>query len=219
MPNARDLRLQADYDQLRALADRSGGRLVIESVKSHPPDEYILVYHCRTIERLHAGKPVYRSLNRVRIKLPARYPVPSAPPVVEMQTAIFNPHVYTNRLVCMGSWQTSEYLEDTVLRLGAMMQFDRRYMDVRDPANEQAMYWVTQNLLVLPTDQVSFLGDDAPMTHSGGQKPEGNQLDGNQKSGNAIASIGDWMREARETQDDAFTGLSEDTSLVWQDLE
>lgn len=214
MPNARDLRLQADYDQVRALADRSGGRLVIESVKGRPPDQYVLVYHCRTIERLHAGKPVYRSLNRVRITLPARYPVPSAPPVVEMQTAIFNPHVYLNRLVCIGSWQTSEYLEDIVLRLGAMMQFDRRYMDVRDPANDQAMYWVTQNLILLPTDHISFSGDDTPLTRSGGQK-----TDSNQKPTIGIASIGDWMREAREAQDDAFTGLSEDTSLVWQDLE
>ena len=89
MPNARDLRLQADYEQVRALAENSGGRLVIESTKGRPPDEYMLVYHCRSIEAVRDGKPVYRSLNRVRIKLPARYPVPSAPPVAEFQTPDF----------------------------------------------------------------------------------------------------------------------------------
>ncbi len=208
MPNARDLRLQADYDQVRDLVAKSGGRLVLESTKGRPPDEYILVYHCRSIEALKDGKPVYRTLNRVRIKLPARYPAPSAPPIVEMKTPIFNPHVYTNLVVCMGSWQTTEYLEDTVLRLGAMIQFDRRHMNVLDPANEQAMYWVTQNLLILPTDTVTFQGDDPPVT-----RPATFAVN------DGIPTIEAWMRQSREAKDETFTGLAEDTSLVWEEVE
>jgi ubiquitin-protein ligase len=208
MPNARDLRLQADYEQVRALASNSSGRLVIESTKGHPPDEYILVYHCRSIEAVSDGKPVYRSVNRVRIKLPARYPVPSAPPVAEFQTPIFSPHVYLNRVVCMGDWQTSEYLEDIVLRIGAMMQFDRRYMNVLDPANEQAMYWVTQNLLILPSDNISFMGNDPPLTKASAAKPVSD-----------LPTISDLMRQAGEPKEEAFTGLTEETSLVWQDVE
>lgn len=208
MPNARDLRLQADYDQVRDLVAKSGGRLVLESTKGRPPDEYLLVYHCRSIEALKDGKPVYRTLNRVRIKLPARYPAPSAPPIVEMKTPIFNPHVYTNLVVCMGSWQTTEYLEDTVLRLGAMIQFDRRHMNVLDPANEQAMYWVTQNLLILPTDTVTFLGDDPPVT-----KPATFAVN------DGIPTMETWMRQSREAKDEPFTGLAEDTSLVWEEVE
>ena len=37
----------------------------------------------------------------VRVKLPTKYPSPSAPPVVEMLTLIFHPHVYPNLTVCM----------------------------------------------------------------------------------------------------------------------
>ena len=233
MLNARDLRLQTDYEQVRALAENSGGRLVIESTKGRPPDEYLLVYHCRTVEAVRDGTPIYRFVSRVRIKLPARYPVPSAPPIVEMRTPIFNPHVYPNRVVCMGSWKTTEYLEDVVLRVGAMLQFDRRYMRILDPANEQAMYWITKNLRLLPTDNVAFRPGDAPASRPLDDRQEADDL----------RSIGEWMRQAgreeaetaqaetpqsqkraakRNTAEDeteAFTGLVEDTSLIWQDIE
>src|SRR5438132_10648493 len=103
MANARDLRLQADYEHVVALANNSGGALGIESMRGNPPDEYVLRYQCRSVERLQDGKPVYRDQHRVRVKLPAKYPSPSAPPVVEMLTPIYHPHVYPNRTVCMGS--------------------------------------------------------------------------------------------------------------------
>jgi hypothetical protein len=57
----------------------------------------------------------------------------------------------------MGSWESTEYLEDFALRLGALLQFDRRYLNIKDPANEQAMYWVSRNLSLLPTDTRSFV--------------------------------------------------------------
>lgn len=161
MANARDLRLQADYEHVRALADRSGGSLVIESVRGEPPDQYVLAYHCRGIERLQNGKPIYRNLHRVQIRLPAKYPAPSAPPHVRMLTPIFHPHVYPNLEVCMGHWRTTEFLEEFVLRLGALIQYDRRYLDVRDPANEAAVDWARKNLLLLPTDTQMF-GEEEP---------------------------------------------------------
>ena len=221
MTAARDLRLQADYEQVRELAANSGGRLVIESTKGRPPDEYVLTYHCRSIEALKDGKPVYRDFNRVRIKLPARYPAPAAAPVAELQTPIFNPHVYVNRVVCMGSWQTTEYLEDLVLRLGAMLQFDRRYMDILDPANEQAMFWVTKNLLLLPTDTITFRGDDPPI---------GSPRNVAAVPDSGLPDIGALMQQAGEQPDEAqastqadkdapLFSLREDTSLIWQDLE
>ena len=57
MANARDLRLQSDYQHLRTLAEGSGGTLGIESAKGRPIDQYVLVYRCRGIERLEAGHP------------------------------------------------------------------------------------------------------------------------------------------------------------------
>jgi ubiquitin-protein ligase len=159
MPNARDLRLQSDYAHLRSLAADSGGTLLIESAKGVPPDHYILVYKCRSIERLEKGRPVYRALNRVEISLPARYPAPFAAPRVRMLTPIWHPHVYKNLVVCMGDWKTSEYLDDFALRLGALLQFEKEFFDIRDPANEEAIDWARKNLLLFPTDTCTFRGD------------------------------------------------------------
>jgi len=159
MCNARDLRLQSDFDNLRRLAANSGGTLAIEQTKGSPPDQYTLLYRCRTIERLDGSTPVYRSVNRVEIKLPARYPAPFDAPKVRMLTPVWHPHVYKNLVVCMGDWTTSEYLDAFVLRLGALLQFEREFFDIRDPANEEAIDWARRNLLLFPTDTCTFHGD------------------------------------------------------------
>jgi hypothetical protein len=153
--------LDSDYSHLRSLAAHSGGTLVIEQAKGRPPDQYVLAYHCRTIERLDKGRPVYRELNRVEIKLPARYPAPFDAPRVRMLTPIWHPHVYKNLVVCMGDWKTSEYLDVFALRLGALLQFEKEFFDMRDPANEEAIDWARRNLLLFPTDTRTF-HDDSP---------------------------------------------------------
>ena len=159
MRNARDLRLESDYANLRRLAAHSGGSLVIEQAKGQPPDQYILVYHCRTIERLEKNKPIFRTLNRVEIRLPSRYPAPFDAPKARMLTPIWHPHVYKNLAVCMGDWKTSEYLDAFALRLGALLQFEKEFFDMRDPANEEAIDWARRNLLLFPTDDRTFRDD------------------------------------------------------------
>lgn len=164
MSAGRDLRLQADYDAVGSLAHASDGTLTIESVKGKPPDEYVLLFRCRGIEAVVAGKPVYRNEHRVLIRLPAKYPAPSAPPQASVLTPIFHPHVYTNRDVCTGSWRTSDFLDDFVLRLGGLLQYDRRYLNVTDPANVAAQEWAQKNLLLFPTDTCTFFGDQQAET-------------------------------------------------------
>lgn len=159
MDNARDIRLQSDYQHLSALAENSGGTLVLESFRGRPPDEYVLVYNCRSVEALQNGKPVYRYQHRLKIRLPARYPIPSAPPQVEMLTPLFHPHVYPNHTVCLGHWQTSEFLDELALRLGSMLQYERHVLSIRDPANPEAVGWAQRNLILFPTDTCTFAGD------------------------------------------------------------
>ncbi len=162
MANARDLRLQSDYQHLRTLAEGSGGTLGIESAKGRPIDQYVLVYRCRGIERLEAGHPVYRDMHRVAIRLPSKYPAPIAPPVVQLLTPLYHPHVYKNLVVCMGAWQTSEFLDEFALRLGALLQFEREYLAIKDPANEEAVEWAKKNRMLFPTDTCTF-HDDPPV--------------------------------------------------------
>ncbi|HLJ56088.1 MAG TPA: ubiquitin-conjugating enzyme E2 [Chthonomonadaceae bacterium] len=159
MRSARDLRLQSDYVSLRSLARGSGGTLTIEQAKGQPPDYYVLEYRCRTIERLERSKPVYRYQNRVEVRLPARYPAPYDAPRVRMLTPIWHPHVYKNSAVCMGEWKTSEYLDAFALRLGALLQFEREFFDMHDPANEEAIEWARKNLILFPTDTRTFRSD------------------------------------------------------------
>ncbi len=166
MRNARDLRLQSDYAHLHELAAHSGGTLRIEETTGQPTDQYILAYRCRTIERLDHGRPVYRNLNRVEIKLPAKYPAPFDAPRVRMLTPVWHPHVYKSLVVCMGDWKTSEYLDAFALRLGALLQFEKEFFDVRDPANEEAIDWARRNLLLFPTDTCTFRDDPAERADS-----------------------------------------------------
>ncbi len=160
MSHARDLRLQSDYDNLKRLADESEGGLEIVSATGAPPDNYVIEYRCRSIEAVANGKPFYANVHLMRIRLPARYPLPSAPPRLEMLTPVFNPHVYPNRQVCLGTWQTSEYLDELVARVGALLQFDRRIINMRDPANPEAMEWIKKNLILLPTDNKIYGAKD-----------------------------------------------------------
>lgn len=171
MANARDLRLQSDYHHLRLLATESGGTLSIESAKGRPVDQYVLVYRCRGIERLDHGQPVYRELHRVSIRLPARYPAPIAPPVVQLLTPLYHPHVYKNLVVCMGNWQTSEFLDQFALRLGALLQFEREYLAIKDPANEEAVEWAKRNRMLFPTDSCTFRNDPPVRTPANAANP------------------------------------------------
>lgn len=161
MLNARDLRLESDCRHLRKLAAESGGTLSIESTSGKPVDRYVLIYRCRGIERLENGIPVYRDLHRVSIRLPAKYPAPIAPPVVQLLTPLYHPHVYPNLVVCMGAWQTSEFLDEFALRLGALLQFEREYLAIKDPANEEAVEWAKRNRMLFPTDTCTFHNDPA----------------------------------------------------------
>jgi ubiquitin-protein ligase len=206
MRNARDLRLQSDYSHVRSLDINSCGTLVIEQAKGDPPDQYVLVYNCRTIERLENGKPVYRYSNRVEIKLPARYPAPFDAPKVRMLTPLWHPHVYKNLVVCMGDWTTSEYLDAFALRLGALLQFEKEFFDIRDPANEEAIDWARRNLLLFPTDTCTFRNDPPDRaTAVAGFKP--------------IMPMDAAPAEPEPQRDDYRTAASLDAeAILWEDL-
>ena len=156
MGRAREMRLEEDAKQLRNLVNSSNGTIQIVSFRGVPPQEYQLLFRCRGIAGIVNDRPVYSDIHRVKIRLPLKYPAPSGPPHVTLLTSLFHPHVYTNGEVCIGDWETSEFLEEFVLRLGGLFQFDRRYLNVKDPANDAANHWAQKNLRLLPTDSVDF---------------------------------------------------------------
>lgn len=154
----RDERLRADHERLEALARTSGGAIEIVTIRNNPPDLYEVRFRCKGIERLAAGRPVYRSEHQARIELPAKYPGKprDAWPTARMLTPLFHPHVYSSGLVCVGASAVSEYLDDFVLRMGAMVQFDPSIIDEESPANREAMDWFRSHRSLVPVDTCTF---------------------------------------------------------------
>ena len=150
-------RLRSDEEKLQALAAASGGAISIDSTRGNPPDEYLVTYRCRGVASVRHGSPVYRDQHTVAITLPPAYPSPAGRPGVQVKTPIWHPHVFAvGQTVCLGAWQISEHLDQLVLRIGSILQFEPAYFDFNSPANPEARDWVERNIRLFPTDRVSF---------------------------------------------------------------
>jgi ubiquitin-protein ligase len=161
--DVRTRRLQSDYDRVRGLVAASGGRLQLESASGTPPTEYIIVYHCRGLERLAGDRPVYRDTHRVRFVVPADYP--GDPPRITVLTPVFHPHVYSTSVFCLRDHQrgddfyrVNEFLDRLVLRIGYMLQYDPRFIADWSAANGEARDWFRANRSRLPLDHQTFGG-------------------------------------------------------------
>ncbi len=147
-------RLRADYEKVLLLLRASGGTIELTSVNGTPPRDYEFTYHCRGIERLQGVNPVIRDVHRVKITLPANYP--HEKPTVIMLTPIFHPHVFVNNTVCIGNWVINESLDNLILRIGAIIQYDPNYFDFRSPANPEAKNWAERYMHLFPIGKCSF---------------------------------------------------------------
>ena len=160
MQNVRNARLRSDHDRLQALVKGSEGSITIDSQKGTPPQTYVLSYKCKGIERLNGDKPVYRNLHRVQIQFGASYPAQQ--PTVTMLTPIFHPHVFTHNAVCLGRrWTPSEYLDNLVLRIGSIIQYEPQYIDFASPANSTAASWARSHMNMFPIDRCTFKGSQS----------------------------------------------------------
>lgn len=152
---------QADLQMVQSLVSNSGGTLTIERVSGNPPEGYVIAYRCRGIERINGGRPVYRDVHRVQIELAASYPAQQ--PRATMLTPIFHPHVFPNDVICLGRrWTPAEYLDNLILRIGAIIQYDPQYFDFNSPANSSATTWAQQNMRSFPIGTCNFKTGQSP---------------------------------------------------------
>jgi ubiquitin-protein ligase len=157
MSQVRRQRLENDFERLKMLAGRSQGRIEIESRRGDPPEDYVLVLRCRSLERIENGLPVFRDTHKVRIVLMPDYPSVGVGPRARMMTPVFHPHIFSDGHVCMGSVvQTSEFLDDFVLRLGEILRFRPDLVDPTSAARTEAMAWALGNMRLFPTDAAAL---------------------------------------------------------------
>jgi len=157
----REKRLENDFKELTALVNSSGGKLVIISTQGQPPDKYVIEYYCRGIEKIQGTEPVFRNAHRVEITIGSSYP--REKPNAKFLTPIFHPNVYSNLIVCLGSyWTMAETLTELVIRIGKIIQYSDDVLNLNSPANSVAKDWAKSNMRLFPVDTQTFKSTQKP---------------------------------------------------------
>jgi ubiquitin-protein ligase len=66
---------------------------------------------------------------------------PFQAPRLTVKTPIFHPNVYTSGLICLGSWNPTEFLDFLVKRIVHTICFDPQFINPDSPANYLASVW------------------------------------------------------------------------------
>jgi ubiquitin-protein ligase len=164
MTNPVQNRLRAEYEKVTRLVSESGGTLKLIQTAGSLPMSHIIEYHCPSLTVDGEGKLVIRHIHQAEFKLGITYPPRDQRdwPTVHMLTPVFNPHVWPNNAVCIGTWGLVETLDLLVLRIGALLQLDPRVLNANSPANLDANLWVQANRSKIPLGTISFKAGTEP---------------------------------------------------------
>lgn len=159
--NPAQVRLLADRDRLRALAAAHPDAIRVVQAVGDPPTGYDIELRCRGAEAPGATGPVLRAGHLVRVRLPAGYPIKR--PTVQVLTPVWNPHVFSNGMVCLGSeWSPGQPLDLFVRRIWRIIVWDPAVIDPGSPADGAAMDWYEAHPTAVPFDRVDPVGAQAP---------------------------------------------------------
>jgi len=147
--NVREIRLQSDWKKLEDLAKHSH-LIRLGATQGFPPESYEVRFSCRGIVRLDPAGPVYGEEHRVRIDLPAEYPIKA--PNMRWLTPIFHPNINAEGTwVCISEWYPGKFLDDLCIMLGRMIQY--KNYNPHSPLNRGAALWALENPRLLPVDR------------------------------------------------------------------
>ena len=153
--SAKQKRLETDYQKVMELVERSNGSLKLLKVTGTPPRSYELAFNIPSLVRERSGNPEVGKSHRVRVTLGENYPFKK--PNARMLTPIFNPHIFSNGVFCLGSqWRPTETLDALIIWIGAILLLDPKVLDFKSPANSAANDWARRNLGKLPLGQLNF---------------------------------------------------------------
>lgn len=151
-------RRKLDYERLRNLESRSGGRIVFDLPSSDLTTEFFLRVFARTIVSPNYPNESGSGFS-LRVTLPARYPYEK--PQFGMTSPIFHPHVFESGTLCIGDvWYPSETVDKIVKRVIEGLLYDASRINPLSPANRTALNWY-QNAIKkfpgqFPSDRISL---------------------------------------------------------------
>jgi len=134
------LRRREDLRRVKALCERSGGRLRFVGADADAPNEVRLRAHLRVA--LDASYPMRAGGSvDLRIAIPAGYPFRDAPRSF-VSPVVWHPNVFPDGQVCQGrTWRVSEFLDLYVERILRILSFQDDGVNLQSVANAPAASW------------------------------------------------------------------------------
>jgi hypothetical protein len=163
--NPLETRRREDLRRVRALCERSGGKLQFVATDSETPSQVRIRMRYRT-----AVDPSYpqqwADSVEMRIAIPAGYPFRSGPSAY-LSPVVWHPNVFPSGQVCQGSkWLISEYLDLYVKRIARIVTFQDDVLNLQSVANRHAALWyqrlLAESPALFPTDTVESIESSEP---------------------------------------------------------
>jgi ubiquitin-protein ligase len=150
--NPRLNRLQAEYEKIRELSDRSEFVHILET-EGNPPEKYLIQLTCKGISSINGSSPIYSENHHLGIYLPPEFPRKG--PVFQMMTPVWHPNIAQNGAVCYGDdgdhgYSPSMGLDDLVIRIINMIRYEN--MGLNSAFNVLAAQWASHNQRLFPLD-------------------------------------------------------------------
>jgi ubiquitin-protein ligase len=143
-------RLFSDLAAVQALIASSENLISLQSATGNPPESYVFIFRCRSLSALTSSGPVFTDQHHVRIHCSAAYP--AQPPFASMLTPVVHPHIWPNRLLCLGTWKPHEKLDSLLQRIGAILAYDPAAINWRSVADDDAATWARNHQHLFPLD-------------------------------------------------------------------
>jgi ubiquitin-protein ligase len=140
-------RREEDFKKIKKLSDDYSGIISILNV-DRSLSQFKLQFQIPTAYNSNFPDDV-QSKTDICIDLPLFYPLKE--PKVTILTPIWNPNVYHNKIVCLGTkWIPTQGLDLLVIRLMRLIALDPTIINTKSPANATASEWYARKLHTMP---------------------------------------------------------------------
>lgn len=148
-------RRKQELVRLRALAQRSAGKIGLLSAQGSPLHTVRLELHYRTA--ISAEYP-QEAIDRTELTLSLMDDYPHTPPTASITPAVFNPHVFASGSICLGhKWIGTEGLDQVVVRVIKTITFHPEVIFSGSPAASEALRWYQRHPNLFPTEHLPLI--------------------------------------------------------------